>query len=160
MSPRYSVWFSYPCFSASLAKIWKAFLNFNGIKEGLHVKDPLKCYLSEHVFLSPSSRELGKSCNRSGGESYLHAQCFPLKYLQWLQKRRMLTIQFHSTFHFPPVLFSSEDHKELLVCIKKRHFHLYLGRFAFLLHNAEPAFKQLWLGYTLPVLSYFSLLIV
>lgn len=56
--------------------------------------------------------------------------------------------------------FSSDDYKELLVCIKNRHFHLCLGRFAFLLNNAEPAFQQLWLDYTLPVLSYFSLFTV
>lgn len=68
-------------------------------------------------------------------------------------------IQFHNMSIFP-AFFSSDDHNELLVCIKNRHSQLYWGRFAFLLNKAEPAFKELWLGYPLPVLSYFSLFMV
>ena len=78
--------------------------------------------------------------------------------MQWLQKKKNAYDSISYYVLFSSFFFPSDDHKELLVCIK--NFHLCLGRFAFLLNNAEPAFQQLWLDYTLPVLSYFSLFMV
>lgn len=55
------------------------------------------------------------------------------------RKRKMLKIWFHNMSVYS-LFFSSDDHKELLVCINSRHFNLCLGGL-FALNNAEPTFK-------------------
>lgn len=63
-------------------------------------------------------------------------------------------------FHNMSILFSSDGYKELLVCINNRHFNLFWGGLLCSLSMPNRLLKQLWIGYTLPVLSFFSLFMV
>lgn len=92
------------------------------------------------VLLFPSSRELGKSSDQR--EPFQQMIKFLLKFTPWLQKKekeKCLRFDFIICL-FILLFFSSDDHKELLVCINSRHFNLCLGGL-FALNNAEPTFK-------------------
>lgn len=92
------------------------------------------------VLLFPSSRELGKSSDPR--EPFQQMIKFLLKFTPWLQKKekeKCLRFDFIICL-FILLFFSSDDHKELLVCINSRHFNLCLGGL-FALNNAEPTFK-------------------